>query len=214
MKNFINAILMIFLILLIVGCLFYVVKFLINKEAKNAKRSHSTIVSDFVEKIKSFMGLGNDLGTKPTTFWRAKATLGGIKLNEQGIAWDEFQGNKPYTFGRGNRNHFVINHNSVSKNALDLYCDSDQNFWIEPYNDKSPVRIEDKEGKLVPLRNRLPLNKDGLYVYIGNVKLTFYKIDFDGAYQDFQSAGSTKVAGSGLGSDDFSESNGNHELGV
>ena len=137
-----------------------------------------------------------------------------MKLHEQGIAWDEFQGNKPYTFGRGNKNHFVINHNSVSKNALDLYCDSEQNFWIEPYNDKSPVRIETKEGKLVPLRNRLPLNKDGLYVFIGNVKLTFYKIDLNSGYQDFQKSGPTKVASSGFNTDDFPSENDGKELGV
>ena len=68
---------------------------------------------------------------------------------------------------------------SAAKRARTIFSehfkDGDVLIYYVNYDDTPSADIHTKE--------------DGLYVYIGNVKLTFYKIDFDGAYQDFQSAG-------------------------
>ncbi len=170
MKEFFIKGLMIVFAVMIVVAIVYVGKIILVQVAKKEQRNTNSLI---VTSIKKFFGGSSKNGTVPTTFWTAVATVHGKLLKKQDIQWDEFQGNKAYTFGRRASCKFVLNHESVSLNALDLYCDRDQVFSIEPYNDSSVVRI--KEGdKLIPLRKNLEL-KEGLEVYLGDVRLQFFR---------------------------------------
>ena len=173
MKQLLNKGLMILITILVLVVLFYIIKIIVNNVAKKENRSSKSIVVTMLEQV--FKPSKN--GTQPTTFWYADALLNGKLFKTQGIAWDEFQGNKCYTFGRKSSCNYVINHPSVSLNAIDLYCDSEQNFVIQPYNDSSVVRYPGENGVKygLPVREKIVI-EEGTTVYLGDIQLIFHRV--------------------------------------